>query len=95
MPDDPYAALADPFVEHCRSLRGVVRTQLVHRHLKAHLPRPPALIADIGGGAGHQTIPLARDGYRVDLLDPSAEMLGRAERALDEERTEVAGASVW
>jgi len=90
MGEDPYSALAEPYVEHCGSLRGLVRTHLVHRQVTAHLPCAPALIADIGGGAGHQAIPLARDGHRVDLLDPSAEMLRRAEHALGQEPIEVA-----
>lgn len=85
MASDPYAALADSFLAHCRTLRGTVRTQLVHRQLKDHLPPRAALIADIGGGAGSQAFPLARDGHRVDLLDPSAEMLSHAQRALSEE----------
>ena len=39
---------------------------------------------DIGGGAGHQSFPLARAGYEVTLLDPSASMLAKAEQRLRE-----------
>jgi S-adenosylmethionine-dependent methyltransferase len=33
--------------------------------------RPPARVADIGGGDGSEAISLARKGYEVTLLDPS------------------------
>ncbi|MGH2813500.1 MAG: methyltransferase domain-containing protein [Actinomycetota bacterium] len=86
---DPYAALADDFVSHYGTLRGAVRFALVSRQLDAHLPPPPGRIADVGGGAGHQAIRLARSGYEVALLDPSEEMLGKAREALDREPSEV------
>lgn len=86
---DPYAELADRFVSHYASLRGLVRCELVARQLDAHLLPAPARIADVGGGAGHQAIRLARKGYDVVLLDPSEEMLGKARQALQEEDGEV------
>jgi S-adenosylmethionine-dependent methyltransferase len=63
----------------------VVRHTLVARQLSAHLPQPPARIADIGGGAGHQAIPLAREGYEVTLLEPSRAMLRVARGILESE----------
>lgn len=44
-----------------------VRTQQI---LARHLPPPPAVIFDVGGGAGVHAFPLAEKGYRVHLLDP-------------------------
>lgn len=79
---DPYADLADPFARHYRTIRGQVRETLAARQLAAHLPPPPAEVADIGGGAGPQAIRLARAGYRVTLLDPSEEMLRQAREAI-------------
>jgi SAM-dependent methyltransferase len=38
--------------------------------LNRFLPRPPALILDVGGGAGAYAFPLAESGYVVDLIDP-------------------------
>jgi SAM-dependent methyltransferase len=35
-------------------------------------------IVDVGGGAGHQSVPLAHEGYDVTIVDPSAAMLDRA-----------------
>jgi S-adenosylmethionine-dependent methyltransferase len=89
---DPWAPLAERFVEgHYGSLRGRVRTHVVHEHLRAHLPPPPARIVDVGGGAGNQSIPLARLGYDVTIVDPSPEMLRRAEQRIAEEGAAVAG----
>jgi SAM-dependent methyltransferase len=70
-------------------LRGIVRHTLVARQLEEHLVRPPARIADVGGGAGQQAIPLARKGYEVTLFDPSRTMLREAERSLTGEDESV------
>jgi S-adenosylmethionine-dependent methyltransferase len=72
-------ALGGRFVDgHYGSLRGRVRTHVIHQHLRAHLAPPPLRIVDVGGGAGHQSIPLAREGYDVTIVDPSAAILERA-----------------
>src|SRR5262245_2610099 len=34
------------------------------------LPPPPAVILDVGGGAGAYAFPLAEQGYSVHLIDP-------------------------
>src|SRR6202034_2104296 len=44
-----------------------LRTQAI---LARHLPSPPAVILDVGGGAGAYAFPLARQGYEVHLIDP-------------------------
>jgi SAM-dependent methyltransferase len=54
----------------------------MHQQLLEHLPPPPAAVLDVGGGAGHQSFPLATLGYRVTLLDPSAAMLDKARERL-------------
>jgi SAM-dependent methyltransferase len=84
---DPVAA---DFVDHYESLYGQVRTHVLHAHLTGHLPQPPADIVDVGGGAGHQAIPLARDGHRVTVVDPSAVMLAEARRLVSREPADVA-----
>jgi S-adenosylmethionine-dependent methyltransferase len=82
--DDTWAGLADPFVDEAyASVKGYVRTYVMHQQLLEHLPEPPASILDVGGGAGHQSFPLARAGYEVTLLDPSSAMLGKARQRLD------------
>jgi len=87
--NDPFSHLADPFLAHQRTLRGLVRYTLVARQLEEHLPPPPARVADIGGGAGQQSIPLARDGYEVTILDPSPTMLREAHQTLASEGADV------
>jgi len=90
--EDAWAPLAERFVDkHYASLRGRVRTYVIDRHLHAHLPPVPASLIDVGGGAGTQSIPLARAGYRVTIVDPSEAMLHRAALALAAEPAAVAG----
>jgi SAM-dependent methyltransferase len=92
--DDTWAGLADQFVDQAyASVKGYVRTHVMHQHLLEHLPPPPASVLDVGGGAGHQSFPLAHAGYEVTLLDSSPAMLDRARQRLaqlpDETRRRV------
>jgi SAM-dependent methyltransferase len=81
--DDTWAALADQFADEAyASVKGIVRTYVLHRQLLEHLPPPPATVLDVGGGAGHQSFPLAQAGYDVTLLDPSPAMLDKARQRL-------------
>ncbi len=90
MPQDAWAALADPFVEGAyASVKGQVRTFVLHAQLLRHLPAPPATVLDVGGGAAHQSLPLARLGYDVTVLDPSPAMLAKAEQRLSAEPDQV------
>lgn len=89
---DPWSALAGRFVEgYYGSVRGRVRTHVIDRQLRSHLPPPPCALADVGGGAGNQSLPLARDGYQVTIIDPSPAMLDRARARLADESSAVAG----
>lgn len=90
MTEDAWAALVDPFVDGAyASVKGLVRTYVLHAQLLRHLPQPPVTVLDVGGGAGHQSLPLARLGYSVTLLDPSPAMLAKAEQRLATEPDEV------
>lgn len=83
MSDDIWAGLADQFADGAyASAKGMVRTYVMHRQLLEHLPPPPATVLDVGGGAGHQSFPLAQAGYDVTLLDPSPAMLDKARQRL-------------
>ena len=75
---------------HYGTVRGRVRTHVIGCHLRDHLPAPPATLVDVGGGAGNQSIPLARDGYQVTIVDPSAAMLAKAQARLGSEPAGVA-----
>ncbi|WP_329056108.1 methyltransferase domain-containing protein [Amycolatopsis sp. NBC_01488] len=86
MGDDTWAALAGQFADGAyASVKGRVRTYVLHRQLLAHLPPPPATVLDVGGGAGHQSFPLAAAGYDVTLLDSSPAMLDKARDRLTPE----------
>ncbi|HVA07868.1 MAG TPA: methyltransferase [Acidimicrobiales bacterium] len=85
MGDDAWAGLADQFADDAyASVKGRVRTYVLHQHLLEHLPDPPATVLDVGGGAGHQSFPLAQAGYALTLLDPSPAMLAKARQRLQE-----------
>ena len=82
--DDSWAGLADQFADGAyASVKGQVRTHVLHQQLLEHLPPPPATVLDVGGGAGHQSFPLAQAGYDVTVLDPSSAMLAKAEQRLE------------
>jgi SAM-dependent methyltransferase len=88
--EDAWETLADPFVDGAyATVKGLVRTYVLHHQLLRHLPPPPASVLDVGGGAGHQSVPLARLGYDVTILDPSMAMLSKAEERLAHEPDDV------
>lgn len=84
MGEDLWAGLADQFADGAyATVKGQVRTAVVHEQLLGHLPGPPGTVLDIGGGAGHQSFPLALGGYEVTVLDPSVAMLDKARDRLE------------
>lgn len=90
MSEDPWAPLADRFaVGHYASLRGRVRTHVLHENLRPLLPAPSASIVDVGGGGGHDAVGWARRGYDVTIVDPSEAMLDRARALIGAETGEV------
>lgn len=89
MAEDPWAALADRFVdESYPAAKGQIRTYVLHQQLMEHLAGPTSVL-DIGGGAGNQTFPLARLGHSATIADPSEAMLAKAESRLAHEDPEV------
>jgi S-adenosylmethionine-dependent methyltransferase len=82
--EDIWAGLVDQFADKAyATVKGYVRTYVLHQHLLEHLPPPPATVLDVGGGAGHQSFPLAQAGYEVTLLDSSPAMLDKARQRLE------------
>ncbi|MGI8418034.1 MAG: class I SAM-dependent methyltransferase, partial [Nakamurella sp.] len=83
MGDDIWAGLVTQFADDAyASVKGYVRTYVMHQQLLEHLPPAPAAVLDVGGGAGHQSFPLAQAGYDVTLLDSSPAMLDKARERL-------------
>ena len=68
-----------------------LRTQVI---LARELPPPPAVVLDIGGGAGVHAIPLAARGYQVHLIDPVALHLDQARAAADQAGVALASAEL-
>jgi len=90
--DDTWAGLAEPFADDAyASVKGRVRTYVMHQQLLEHLPPSPATVLDVGGGAGHQSFPLAEAGYDVTLLDPCTAMLDKAQQRLQQLPDEARG----
>lgn len=86
---DEWAAHVESFVDqHYANQRGQVRTHVIDQHLAVHM-QAGGRVVDVGGGAGNQSIPLARRGHEVVIADPSPAMLDRARKALAEESPEV------
>jgi SAM-dependent methyltransferase len=70
----------------------LARTQEV---LRRYLPPPPAVVLDVGGGPGAYACWLARDGYRVHLIDPVPLHVEQArEAAAGQPEHPLAGAAV-
>jgi len=73
--------------------RGAIRLAILQDDLKALIekrhPNSPTLnILDAGAGLGQMSIWLAKQGHQVVLVEPSAEMLERAETAVRKEGLE-------
>lgn len=67
--------------------RGVIRLAILQDDLEPLViqAKRPLQILDAGGGLGQMSIWLAQQGHQVVLAEPSAEMLQRAEAAIDQE----------
>jgi len=73
---DAEAATFDDEPDH--GLRDPEIREAWRRLLTAHLPQPPARVADLGCGTGTLSVLLADEGYAVDGVDFSPEMVDAA-----------------
>jgi ubiquinone/menaquinone biosynthesis C-methylase UbiE len=62
--------------------------------LERHLPPPPAVVADVGGGPGSYSVWLARRGYHVHLVDPVPLHIDQARDAASKAAISLASAEV-
>lgn len=63
-----------------------LKYKLCHANLIKHIDTSRSLrILDAGGGNGIESIPFAKQGHQVDLVDYAAEMLGDARKAIEEQ----------
>src|SRR5258706_12793939 len=83
-PDFPADVLAfyDRYSEEDRLSSGAFQLEFdrTKQVLARVLPRPPARILDVGGGAGAYSLWLASRGHETHLVDASARLVGEARR---------------
>jgi len=58
--------------------RGQLEFARTQELIGRYLPPPPAIVLDIGGGAGVYAFPLAKLGYEVHLIEPSPRLVEEA-----------------
>ena len=73
---------------------GIIERLRTHRILDRFLPEPPAVIYDIGGGAGVYAFPLAEQGYSVHLIDLTPRHIGLAAGHMAESGIQLAECAV-
>lgn len=81
----------ETFAGYYDTVRGAIRERLVQENLEPYLVgRPEEQAAlDIGGGDGRDAAWLALKGYEVTMVEPSEDMLVRAESRFQEEGVDV------
>lgn len=86
---DPGLAHYDVVREGERLDRGSGRLEALRTWsiLDRHLPSPPAVVLDVGGGPGRYATELARRGYEVRLVDPVPRHVDEASRRLEQLET--------
>jgi S-adenosylmethionine-dependent methyltransferase len=81
------ASVVDRYINHLSSARGIVRTEITQRHLADVClvnSGEPRVVLDVGCGDGRDSIWLASLGHSVVGVDPSEEMIDRANLRLKE-----------
>jgi S-adenosylmethionine-dependent methyltransferase len=71
---------ADAYVEQQQSALGRLRTEAIFHHLSSKLPETAFDVIDVGSGLGEISLRLAAWGAVTALVDPSAQLMARAQR---------------
>src|SRR5262245_35550476 len=58
------------------------------------LPPPPAIVLDVGGGAGAYALWLAEIGYEVHLIDPISRLVSKAQARSDAAARHIASCNL-
>src|SRR5260370_15105266 len=64
-----------PEHDRLRSARGQLEFARQKRIVQRSLPRPPAIVADVGGGTGPYSFWLGSLGYETHLIEPSTRLV--------------------
>src|SRR6266571_7621936 len=64
-----------PEHDRLRSARGQLEFERTKRIVQRFLPRPPAIVADVGGGTGPYSFWLGSLGYETHLIEPSTRLV--------------------
>lgn len=73
---------------------GIIERLRTESILRRNLPKAPAVIYDIGGGAGVYAFELAKQGYTVHLFDYTPLHIEQAKKRMQESRVKLAECSV-
>ena len=73
---------------------GVIERLRTQSILKRFMPEAPAVVCDVGGGAGVYAFPLAEQGYSVHLMDLTSLHIDWAATHVAESGVELAGCTV-
>jgi len=83
MGEDTWAGPADEFVDGAyASVKGRVRTYVMHQQLLEHLP-PPRRLCSTSAAARASIVSAGPSRLRRDIADPSSAMLGKARQRLE------------
>ena len=66
-------------------VRGQIEFARTQEIITRYLPEPPAVVLDIGGGSGPYACWLAKEGYKVHLVDPVDLHIEQAKKASNQQ----------
>lgn len=89
-----YSHWAEEEIRLFKKPAGIIERLRTESLLKRYLPKAPAVIYDVGGGAGVYAFPLTKQGYRVHLIDFTPLHIEQAKKRMVETGIQLASASV-